>query len=242
MPAQTFQELLKDMWFFFKNPRPYSDPWKSQRQAFTEMGQILIIDYILMFFSTIPLVFVLDKEIMDSHKMDQVLEEFPRLMIFFYGALLAPFMEEVAFRLYLRFRPLNLLISFILLVLFFGTMLPQAWLSSTGLVVFVFFFALAFVFIFRKSVSLRVGFYWRKNWAFIYYFSAFLFGYFHLSNYELPLGQLIIYSPILVLPQILLGFILGYLRIKRGIWAPIWLHILHNTGLLIPFLIYEASV
>ncbi|MEO1653568.1 MAG: CPBP family intramembrane glutamic endopeptidase [Bacteroidota bacterium] len=242
MPAQTFQELLKDMWFFFKNPQPQPEAWKSKSQAFKEMGQILLIDYALMLLSTIPLLLFLNKEIMDSHKMDEVLKEFPPLMIFFYGALLAPVMEEIAFRLYLRFSPLNLMISFLLLSLFFGTMLPTSLLYHPVFMVVALLLVLSFLFLFRKRIAQSLEHFWRKQWAYIYYFSALLFGFFHLSNYELPVYQLILLSPILVLPQILLGFILGYLRIKRGILAPICLHILHNTGLLIPFLLYESKL
>ena len=57
---------------------------------------------------------------------------------------------------------------------------------------------------------------------------ALLFAAAHLGNYE---GAALVLLP-LVVPQLLVGLILGYARVTYGLWSDILLHMLHN-GLLI---------
>ena len=49
----------------------------------------------------------------------------------------------------------------------------------------------------------------------------------HIFNYELEANQYWM-TPILVLPQMLLGLMLGYVRVKYGLWASILAHAMNN--------------
>lgn len=66
----------------------------------------------------------------------------------------------------------------------------------------------------------------RRHFAWFYYLAAVLFAAVHLSNFAGSRSPLLI---ALVLPQFVLGLILGYLRIRRGLWASMILHALHNS-------------
>lgn len=72
----------------------------------------------------------------------------------------------------------------------------------------------------------------------VYYLSAVLFASVHLSNFEsgFPLWL----SPLLVLPQFFAGLVLGYTRVRLGLFWSITLHALHNGLLIIPLLIAKA--
>ncbi|WP_299016524.1 CPBP family intramembrane glutamic endopeptidase [uncultured Polaribacter sp.] len=64
-----------------------------------------------------------------------------------------------------------------------------------------------------------------------FYIFAIMFGFVHISNFEIT-TNVILLSPLLVLPQALLGLYLGFIRVRFGlIWAML-LHAAYN-GILI---------
>lgn len=77
--------------------------------------------------------------------------------------------------------------------------------------------------LFKKKNTFRIAF----------YSITLLFGLVHISNYELT-TRILIFTPILVSPQILLGFYLGYLRVRFGLLWAIALHACFN-GILMSF-------
>lgn len=77
-----------------------------------------------------------------------------------------------------------------------------------------------------------------RYFAFYFYASALLFGAIHIANFESN-EQVFWLAPLLVAPQIILGFFLGYIRIKLGLGYAMLLHAAHNAILLGPVLILE---
>jgi membrane protease YdiL (CAAX protease family) len=59
-----------------------------------------------------------------------------------------------------------------------------------------------------------------------------IFGFVHLSNYEIT-PKILLISPILVLPQIILGAYLGFIRIRFGLQWSILLHACYNGFLML---------
>jgi membrane protease YdiL (CAAX protease family) len=72
-----------------------------------------------------------------------------------------------------------------------------------------------------------------KYFKIAFYTLAVLFGFVHLTNFEITQNILLL-SPILVLPQILLGGYLGFICVKFGLHWSILLHAGYN-GILIGF-------
>lgn len=68
---------------------------------------------------------------------------------------------------------------------------------------------------FKKTRSFRIAFY-----AF-----ALLFGFIHITNFELTTNVLLL-APLLVLPQILVGAYFGYIRVRFGL---LWSMLLHGS-------------
>ncbi|ARV14476.1 CPBP family intramembrane glutamic endopeptidase [Polaribacter sp. SA4-12] len=71
-----------------------------------------------------------------------------------------------------------------------------------------------------------------KSFKIAFYFFALIFGFVHLSNFEFTTNVLLL-SPILVLPQILLGGYLGYIRVRFGLQWSILLHGTYNCFFLL---------
>jgi membrane protease YdiL (CAAX protease family) len=64
-----------------------------------------------------------------------------------------------------------------------------------------------------------------KHFKIAFYFFVLIFGFIHLSNFEITTNVLLL-SPLLVLPQILLGGYLSYIRVRFGLR---WSMLLHGT-------------
>jgi len=73
----------------------------------------------------------------------------------------------------------------------------------------------------------------------VFWVLTLLFGYVHLSNYELTSSN-IIFSPFLVLPQICVGAIFGFLRVRFELLWAIGLHAAYNLVLMGPVLLFIA--
>lgn len=85
--------------------------------------------------------------------------------------------------------------------------------------------------IFRAPITLFC--HHKKSFRYIFYGFALVFGYVHITNYELTTNVLLI-SPILVAPQVLLGMLLGMIRVKLGLIYSMLFHGIYNAILVIP--------
>jgi membrane protease YdiL (CAAX protease family) len=80
----------------------------------------------------------------------------------------------------------------------------------------------------------------KNTFKYVYYGFAILFGYVHIYNYGITTNVLLL-SPILIAPQIILGLYLGYLRVKLGLLYSVLLHGLYNGILTLPLLLTSGS-
>lgn len=73
---------------------------------------------------------------------------------------------------------------------------------------------------------------------FIFYLSCLAFGMVHLGNFE-NADTLLPWAPLLVAPQTVMGFFLGYLRVRLGLRYAILMHACHNGFIFILLLLIE---
>lgn len=164
-------------------------------------------------------------------------------MLLFYGVILAPLIEEVVFRSWLGGRRACILGLPVLVSLFAVATAVVADVSpilsfaiAGGLSVLVFGIARQFA---ALSPSAQKAGRWRL-FPFAFYGSALLFAMLHLSNYEGGLS-----SPIMILailPQFLVGLILGYVRMRFGLVHAIVFHGLYNLVLIGIFLMSQSML
>jgi membrane protease YdiL (CAAX protease family) len=69
-----------------------------------------------------------------------------------------------------------------------------------------------------------------------FYAITLVFGFYHITNFELN-TQVVLASPILVLPQLCVGVFLGFIRVRLGLLWAMALHALYNLILLGPVLL-----
>lgn len=77
----------------------------------------------------------------------------------------------------------------------------------------------------------------KNNFKYIFYGVALIFGFIHISNYEITTTSILL-SPILVAPQIIAGLILGYVRVRLGLTYSILLHSTFNGLAIIPSILF----
>ncbi len=179
-------------------PEPRSVGFKGKR-----LLSLLLMD-LLLTTMLMPLLYAISQTSwvdMDKHALNG-LADHPWFVIIPLTVVAVPFVEELIFRLCLRFEQ-SFLVQPILAV---AAIAGSSRLSRT-----------------RRWLHWQ----WCTYYAIIFYLSAVCFALVHLQNYEYTPG-LVVLSPVLVAPQFVVGLFCGYLRVKYGFIWGFYLHALHN--------------
>jgi len=149
------------------------------------------------------------------------LDDIPILTLFFLAAIVAPLLEEVAFRLAVTtFSVWRVAVSAAGLALF---------VPRVGILVAV--VALAAVAVPASRHRLRRA--WAAHFGVVVYGSALLFGLVHVANWRIDASlQSALGVPLLVAPQLLIGLILTYGRVRLGLIGSILVHAAYNGTVL----------
>lgn len=145
--------------------------------------------------------------------------------ILFWMAIYAPIVEELTYRLPLKFSKWNLTISIM------GLSLAILRIFTEIEYFYCFIFSLGigclfYLFLNPKRIEiLRV--FWVKNKLTIFYSFLLVFSFLHIINYEITL-EVLLFSPIIVLPRILGALVYSYVRLSSGIILAIFLHAFNN--------------
>lgn len=179
--------------------------------------------------------FFIDNENISLIKLKNNLSPF---LMFLIGVLLVPFIEEIIFRLSLLFKPIFLTIAccllFYIVVSKFYFNVNYLFLDSTLFLRLTLTLIIGIlVFIITSKFSDRLTIFWNNNFKWIYYISVLVFGFLHVFNYQIDTQDLNIVL-LLVLPQLLGGVVLGFIRIRYGF---VYCCIFHSCFNIIPMLI-----
>lgn len=165
-------------------------------------------------------------------------ERFTPFLYLTIGGTVLPFFEEVLFRLSLKFKPVYLISTSICA----GYYISTKFFFDSRLSAFddTFFYRVVigistgfcfWVMLSNKQISAYFGKVWDHKFTYIYYLSAVIFAWLHIFNFELTLTNVLL-LPILTLPQLFSGLIMGYMRINFGFQYPLLFHIATNSVLI----------
>jgi len=183
------KETIIDIFGFIKKPGDFQLSWGNYRKI-ELVAYLFIINLIFSYCLILPLVLAVNNCI-DLEYKEHDLESFTIRLIFI---VLIPFLEEIIFRYFLRYK--------------------------------------GFITILFSELK------WKDNFPKVVYFSTFSFALVHLSNFSNLDALFLIAVPIIVLPQILSGFILSYIRVRINFFYALLFHSLWNLTvfLIIPSL------
>jgi len=212
---------MKELLQFIKHP-VYSDKGKSLKtRYFFKLFFLLLLATIIINMVAIP--------IQENFNITHL--KFPTsFKTVIIGLFLAPFFEEILFRALLKFnkKTVWLFALTVVILIIFEIIRPK--LSVAIFLSFTLFFVMAMLLIFKVE---KIHSYISKNIKFFYYFSAISFGLMHLFNFSSNIYLILLFSVFLVGPQIVAGFILGFIRLKYGLKYSILFHMAVNSQLLL---------
>jgi len=153
---------------------------------------------------------------------------------FLIPALFFPVIEEFVFRLNLRISLNNLLVLFTFI---FGIFLYRMLrLNQTenlffiGILPFIFIMVLVyFKYYGSQKMEEYIRNFWRRHFVLIFHASCWIFAFLHLCNFEEITPTLLFLSPVIVLPQLMFGYALGFLRMNYGFQYNVIFHVVYNS-------------
>lgn len=234
--------LFNEIFKFVKNPKDQRNQEKLTRAKIYDTIGLYLLKLVLL----IPLVLffavVYNPENVQSKSM---LDRFSPMALLVVGGVLLPLLEETAFRLSLRFKPIYLALSssvftyYILSKVVFSTKMSavdESFVLRTAISVLVGMALYPLVNL--ESVKMKLAKFWSSHFGTIYYLTCLLFAWVHITKYELTLINIVL-LPILTLPQLMSALMYGYLRASFGFKYPLLFHMSNNVlaiGLsLLPF-------
>ncbi len=160
--------------------------------------------------------------------------------------LIAPLSEELIWRLPLRYTERNLTISALLVVLFtvrrlfvkFGIFGPATrWLWSAVIAILV--APVVFVLLRTEPIKRVASRIWLDHFRSVLYLSCFAFGLLHIPNFRFTTitVETLLLAPLLVLPQIISGFVLAFARVRLGM---LWCIVLHAANNFLAFWLFPV--
>jgi membrane protease YdiL (CAAX protease family) len=173
---------------------------------------------------------------MPIHVYGEELRSYDPLLKILIIAISAPIIEELSFRVGLIYSKRNLTITIIGISYFI--LKNTLGLERFICIMIACTLGLVLYFSLNQVNDDLLSKFWKKNRRKIFYGLLLIFGLPHLANYELT-TELLIFSPIIVLPHIVAGIIYSYARLSSGMILAICIHSFNNGILPLISLIAE---
>jgi len=208
-----------DLIAFLKTPEDKADLIQTRSEKAKKLITLLMIDLpvmvvLILVLSGFEALGIFELETAKFNLYFLTIPTWPLLILFVF---LIPFVEELIFRLYLRYK-YNYLLRFLVFATSIGGKEKH------------------------EKVRTWANRFWTGKYKVIFYMTAILFGLIHITNYEISI-MVLLFMPIIVIPQIVVGLLIGYLRVRHGLFAGFLLHATHNAIFFcIPILFMSGSL
>ena len=225
--ASNVPAVWREFFDFLRAPRLPGAKIPLGGTAIRQVGILLLLDWIVVF---LFVAFALAAETAGIELPQEIEEDWTVFQTILFVVILAPPLEELIFRaglsgtkraITLFMSPWLLVVTLSAIYLVAGpidppkaVMLMLAWVAATAAI-------MAFQ---RNSGSVPDRF--RRLFPYAFWITSGVFGFMHVFNYQGPM-RLAVW--LMVIPQITGGMMLGYVRVKYGMWANIAQHVTHNA-------------
>jgi hypothetical protein len=232
------------LWGFLKNPENDFLTISTIQEKIKVFFSLFILEILLAFFAGGLIKIFGNSELVSDNRfvIDHFSNRVPVWYIISIIVFLVPFVEELIFRFSLLINEKSLhtnvtiLITGAILILF--AHVKVNWIRIPFL---AFGLATLFIYYIKKSkIDPVIYSFWKRRFTFIFYFFVLSYGLVHITNFSTH-SILDIRLPLIILPQLILGFFCGYIRIKLGFSWGCLFHFLHNGIFIVPMLIASIS-
>ena len=224
----SFSTVFYDLWQFVKRPslEHLSEQWKESPAQV--LYYVLLIDFLLM----IPLSAFLGLIGIDDmdHKIEALSDD--PMMLAAMAVVLAPIMEEAVFRLPMKYSYVRIGIAIGIALTILTTMV-ESELMAGAITALVLLSVFLFQFINERqdnALNAQLEPLWVNHFYIPFWFFTIAFALLHLTNFGAAFPLYL--APFLVLPQFVLGIIIGYIRTGYGFIYAVLFHAVHN-GILV---------
>lgn len=239
MPKSLLGRFLK----FLRHPQ-YTVNVATEHQGIIDVLRL----YALTLLIVLPLG-ILSARIATNLQSTNAIEDLARTVpiweIIMLAVVLAPLWEEAAFRLPLRYTPINLAIPFSLgMMLVFLSLIDHQVLPAEAalpLLVGIIVLGMLLRFWLKQRNAKTIHTIYEKWIGWLFYGLALAFGLIHIGNFTSLSGQAWLLTPILVLPQTVIGVFLGFIRLRYGFWWAVFTHGFHNACAITPLLLMRLG-
>ena len=223
-PAATLLSEWRQLGAFLRRPNLAQSG--GSKAPFTMLGRIYALDVLAML-ALVAMAMI--AVAMGVYIPETALAGFEFTPLVILGVVVAaPVLEEIVFRSWLSGHPgpIIALLSIVTGGIGFGIAHISAPIVGVLLVVAGLLGAIIALVLLRNRPPMG---WFAAIFPGIFWFSAIAFALVHIANFdpEEAGGSWLVLLP-LVLPQFILGALLGYVRVKIGLWSAIVLHSLHN--------------
>ncbi len=147
------------------------------------------------------------------------------LLRFLFVGLAAPVTEEILFRSWLKLKKGMAVLLLIFIFLFTFDFFLRSKLIPAFVTSAVFLGVTSLFIIYGRE---KINAFIVSHFKYLFYGSALVFGLLHATNFTGNPWIILAFSPILGSPQIIMGFFLGYIRMKNGLTYSILFHMAVN--------------
>ena len=198
-----FQSELDSLIAFAKKPRDAQELTTFQYRI-RVFGFAFLLNVGLILLASVGLGILEYYKVFDSnnHQVELLLKTFHPALVFVFAVFFGPILEEFVFRFGLRYN------KFVPLVVW--NYIKSANSDQRA-----------------EEAESRGRLKWNRYFPALFYSSSLVFAFIHIFNFGLS-GWAFIFTPILVLPQFITGFLCGYLRVKFNFAYSMLLHIFNN--------------
>ena len=228
------QKIFTDYYLFLKTGKTtrYNNELKPD-QIF-QFGRLFLL-FEIIFFAALIVIFIFVIIVHPpKNETQKWIETLSPVWAFLITGIIGPLVEEFTYRYWLKATKLTLCLSSLFVSYILTNNIINSYYYrvddtftlelaiSFGIAAFM-YFALSF----NKVLSFIQKF-WEKNALILIWISILWFGFGHIKNFPLE-GWQYLYAPIMVLPQLAMGTVLAFGRLKYGILFPILVHMIHNS-------------
>lgn len=182
----------------------------------------------------------ISKQYKDS--MLKMFEKFGYLKAVFYICILAPVIEESIFRLPLTFKRQHVAIAFGFALLLLARIIPGVAGQNLmiNIIVRIALFVAGYFAISRCAPSIKTP--GNRFQTVIIITSMVVFGLMHIFNYVPLQWPILILYPLFVIPQLIMGCALTYIRFKNGYFWGVALHAIINSVSMVIYTAFRHSL
>lgn len=222
---------IKELWIFIHRPSP--NIYNCEKTVPERIVGVFIY-YLWEVIFLIPVITVLavlnHYELLpeNANKLDTKIGFWGNLFLI---CLAIPLLEEVIFRSHLsstRWSIVAFLVSVICGVFFVLSSVIIDFNSKVPILISAFLIIIASFFVSNKFL-VNI---WHQYYPILFYILAFTFSLVHFTNFDYIKTPVILF-PLLLIPQLLGGIFLGFIRLKYGFWYSVLSHCWFNFVLLI---------